>query len=56
MTAIRIRRAALAAIVLTCALTASVAHAQTCLEDLAGSVGCTANDVKIATMSLRPAA
>src|SRR5947207_6332231 len=35
-------------------IAASVAGAQTCLDDLAGASGCTANDVKITTLALRP--
>ena len=48
------RVAALAALVLGGALAAPAVQAQTCLEDLAGNVGCSANDVKITTITLQP--
>ena len=48
------RGATLATLVLGSLITTAVAGAQTCLDDLAGVSGCTANDVKITTLALRP--
>ena len=48
------RGATLVSMVLGSLLAVGVARAQTCLDDLAGASGCTANDVKITTLALRP--